>query len=151
MRSELGVAMVADHIEREIVIDAPVERVWKALVEPEFWVAEGNTPQEFREGATIVSEHAEYGTFPQRIEKVEPHRYLSYRWASAFPGEQPGEANSTLVEFTLVDEGGKTRLRALESGFAGLAATEDHRRSSHEDNVGGWRQVLDELRQKVES
>lgn len=143
--------MVADRIEREIVISASVQRVWAALVDPAFWVAEGETAQaEVAEGKTVVSEHSEYGRFPQRIEKIEPHRFLSYRWASTFPGEDPGEGNSTLVEFTVTEEDGKTRLRVVESGFAALAAAEEQRRGSWESNTEGWVQVLDELRQKLE-
>lgn len=121
------------------------------VTEPAFWVGEGDQAQiDLHEGATVVSEHAEYGRFPQRIEKIEPQRYISYRWASAFPGTEPHEGNSTLVEFTLVPEGSSTRLRVVESGFAGLAAPEETRRQSFEDNTGGWAQELDELRQRVE-
>jgi uncharacterized protein YndB with AHSA1/START domain len=146
-----GSAMVSDRIEREIVIAAPVERVWSLVIEPAFWVGEGDPVQvELREGAEMVSEHAEYGRFPQRIEKIEPQRYISYRWASGFPGEQPREGNSTLVEFTLIPEGGTTRLRVVESGFTELAAPEEARRQSFEDNTGGWAQVLDGLKQRAE-
>ncbi|KAA5832645.1 polyketide cyclase [Saccharopolyspora hirsuta] len=144
--------MVSDRIEREILIEAPVERVWAALLEPEFWLGEADpTGVEVREGQLLVSEHPDHGgSFPQRIEKIEPNRYLSYRWASGFPNAEPNSDNSTLVEFTLTEEGAATRLRVVESGFAGLAASEERRRSSYEDNTGGWREVLDELKQKVE-
>ncbi len=143
--------MVPDRIEREIVIAASIERVWSLVTEPGFWVGEGDPANvELRVGAVLVSEHAEYGRFPMRIEKIEPLHYLSYRWASTFPGEEPGEGNSTLVEFTLEPDHGKTRLRVVESGFAGLTAPEDTRRKSFEDNIGGWAQELDELRQRAE-
>ncbi|TDD51905.1 SRPBCC domain-containing protein [Saccharopolyspora elongata] len=143
--------MVSDRIEREIVIEGPAEQVWAALLEPEFWLGEADpTGVEVGEGSRLVSEHAEYGNFPQLIEKLEPHRYLAYRWASAFPGEHPAAGNSTLVEFTLTEEGGTTRLRVVESGFAALAASEEARRGAVDDNTGGWEQVLDEVKQKVE-
>ncbi|PKW19674.1 SRPBCC domain-containing protein [Saccharopolyspora spinosa] len=143
--------MVSDRIEREIVIEAPAVQVWAALLEPEFWLGEADpTGVEVVAGSRLVSEHTEYGRFPQLIEKMVPNRYLSYRWASAFPGDEPAEGNSTLVEFTLVEEGGSTRLRVVESGFAALAASEAQRRGAVDDNTGGWEQVLDELKQKVE-
>ncbi|MDA3643406.1 SRPBCC domain-containing protein [Saccharopolyspora indica] len=144
--------MVSDRIEREIVIEAPVERVWAALLEPEFWLGEADpTGVEVREGGRLVSEHPDYGgSFPQLIEKIDPNRYLAYRWASGFPNAEPDSDNSTLVEFTLTEESGTTRLRVVESGFAGLVASEEQRRSSFEDNTGGWREVLDEFKQKVE-
>jgi uncharacterized protein YndB with AHSA1/START domain len=143
--------MAPDSIEREIVIAAPVDRVWSLVTEPGFWVAEGNpTKPDLREGATVVAEHDEYGKFPVRIERVEPQRYISYRWASTFPGEEPREDNSTLVEFTLAGEGDKTRLRVVESGFSKLNAPEDTRRKSFDSNVEGWPSVLDKLRQRAE-
>ncbi len=143
--------MDTDRIEREIVIDAPVDRVWFFVTEPGFWVGEGDPERvELREGATVVSEHAEYGRFPMRVERIEPPRFISYRWASTFPGAEPGDGTSTLVEFSLTADGDKTLLRVVESGFASLAASEETRRKSYEDNVGGWIEELDALKERVE-
>jgi uncharacterized protein YndB with AHSA1/START domain len=75
---------------------------------------------------------------------------LAYRWASAFPGEELREDNSTLVEFTLTPEGDKTRLRVVESGFAALAGSEELRRQAVKNNAGGWPQVLDALKTRAE-
>jgi uncharacterized protein YndB with AHSA1/START domain len=85
-----------------------------------------------------------------RVEKLEPPTYLAYRWASAFPGEELRDDNSTLVEFTLSPEGEKTRLRVVESGFATLAASDEVRRKALEDNAGGWPEELDALRARAE-
>lgn len=144
--------MVKDRIEREIVIAAPVERVWTLVTEPGFWIVGEGRPEQVdvREGALIMSEIPEYGRFPQRIVRIEPPRFISFRWASAFPGEEPREANSTLVEFTLIPEGGETRLSVVESGFTGLAAPEETRRKAFEDNTEGWVGQLDELKRLVE-
>ncbi|TDU80274.1 activator of Hsp90 ATPase-like protein [Streptomyces sp. KS 21] len=79
-----------------------------------------------------------------------PQTYLAYRWASAFPGEELREDNSTLVEFTLTAEGDKTRLRVVESGFATLSGPEDLRAKAVKDNTGGWPQVLDALKKRTE-
>jgi uncharacterized protein YndB with AHSA1/START domain len=143
--------MVSDRIEREIHIAAPLERVWSVVTEPRFWVGEGDPAQaDLREGALIMSDHGEYGRYPLRIERIDPQRYVSYRWATTFPGEEPREGNSTLVEFTLVPEGDETRLRVVESGFAELAAPEDTRRTSLEGNTEGWASELDELKKRAE-
>lgn len=116
--------MSMDRIERETLIAASLDRVWSLVAEPGFWVADQGTltGSTAREGESLVAKNAEYGNFPVRVEKVEPQTYLAYRWASAFPGEELREDNSTLVEFTLTPEGDKTRLRVVESGFAALAA-----------------------------
>ncbi|MBP0452845.1 SRPBCC domain-containing protein [Kitasatospora sp. RG8] len=144
--------MSDDRIEREILIEAPVERVWPLVAQPGFWVAEeaslaGTTAEE---GESTVVTNPEYGEFPVWVEKVEPPTYLAYRWASAFPGEELRADNSTLVEFTLSQEGDNTRLRVVESGFAALAGSEELRSQALKDNTGGWPQVLDAFKKRVE-
>ncbi|WP_172386802.1 SRPBCC domain-containing protein [Streptomyces sp. MNP-20] len=144
--------MSEDRIERETLIEASLERVWSLVAEPGFWVADkASLPGTVaREGETMVARNPEYGDFPVRVEKVEPPTYLAYRWASAFPGEELREDNSTLVEFTLTPEGGKTRLRVVESGFAALAGPEELRGQAVQDNTGGWQQELDALKARAE-
>ncbi|KOU57313.1 polyketide cyclase [Streptomyces sp. WM4235] len=144
--------MSEDRIEREILIEAPVERVWSLVADPGFWVSDtaGPTGAVAEAGASVVAKSAEYGDFPVRVEEVEPHTRVSYRWASAFPGEEPREDNSTLVEFTLPPEGDATRLRVVESGFSALAGSEELRRKAVADNTGGWPQVFDALKNRAE-
>jgi uncharacterized protein YndB with AHSA1/START domain len=144
--------MSEDRIERETLIEASLERVWSLVAEPGFWVGDQASVSGTvaREGEVTVVENAEYGDFPIRVEKAEPPTYLAYRWASAFPGEELREGNSTLVEFTLTSEGGKTRLRVVESGFAALAGTEELRSQAVKDNTGGWPQVFDALKTRAE-
>ena len=144
--------MSEDRIERETLIAAPLERVWSLVAQPGFWVADkASLPGTVaNEGESMVAKNAEYGDFPVRVEKVEPPTYLAYRWASAFPGEELREDNSTLVEFTLTAEGNKTRLRVVESGFAALAGSEEIRQRAVKDNTGGWPQELDALKTRAE-
>ena len=144
--------MSEDRIERETLIEASLERVWSLVAQPGFWVADkASLPGTVaREGETMVAKNPEYGDFPVRVEKVEPPTYLAYRWASAFPGEELREDNSTLVEFTLTPEGGRTRLRVVESGFAALAGSEELRGRAVKDNTGGWAQELDALKTRAE-
>ncbi|WP_328907468.1 SRPBCC domain-containing protein [Streptomyces sp. NBC_00234] len=144
--------MSEDRIERETLIAASLDRVWTLVAQPGFWVAdEASLPGTVaREGESMVAKNPEYGTFPVRVEKVEPQTYLAYRWASAFPGKELSADNSTLVEFTLTPEGDGTRLRVVESGFAALAGSDELRSKAVKDNTGGWPQVLDALRVRAE-
>jgi uncharacterized protein YndB with AHSA1/START domain len=144
--------MSENRIERETLIEASLERVWSMVAEPGFWVADKASPTGTVavEGESVIARNAEHGDFPVRVEKVEPPTYLAYRWASAFPGEELREDNSTLVEFTLTQEGDKTRLRVVESGFAALAGSEELRGQAVKDNTGGWPQVLDALKTRAE-
>ena len=112
--------MKPDRIEREIVIAAPIERVWDVVTKPEHvgvWFGQGQPAEiDLRPGGTMVLDHGVHGVFPTRIVTVdEPHRF-SYRWASGFPGQPATEDNSTLVEFTLAADGDKTRLVVVETG-----------------------------------
>ncbi len=144
--------MSEQRIERDTLIEAPLELVWSLVAEPGFWVADpASLPGTVaREGESMLAKNSAHGDFPVRVEKVEPQTYLAYRWASAFPGEELREDNSTLVEFTLTPEGDGTRLRVVESGFATLAGSEELRSKALEDNAGGWPQVLDAFKKRVE-
>lgn len=144
--------MSEDRIEREILIAAPLDRVWSLVAQPGFWVldeerAAGTVAVE---GESLVADNTAHGTFPIRVEKVEPPTYLAYRWTHAFPGQELREDNSTLVEFTLTAEGDQTRLRVVESGFATLAGSDELRDRAFTDNNGGWPQVLDALKKRAE-
>jgi uncharacterized protein YndB with AHSA1/START domain len=144
--------MTEDRIERETLITAPLERVWSLVAAPGFWVYDrAELPDaEASAGQTVVVTHPEYGRFPVDVVTVERPTYLAYRWASAFPGEEIREDNSTLIEFTLSSEGDQTRLRVVESGFAALVGGEQLRAKAHEDNTGGWKQVIDQLAERAE-
>jgi uncharacterized protein YndB with AHSA1/START domain len=144
--------MSVDRIEREIVIAAAPERVWPLVAEPGFWAsdAESVSGAQAVEGESMVVRHSEHGEFPVRVEKVDPPRYLAYRWVSAFPGEDLREGNSTLVEFTLTPEGDGTRLHVVESGFAALPTSEDNRRNVVKDHTEGWEQCLTALTARAE-
>ena len=147
--------MVTDHIEREIVINAPVQRVWELVTEPEHvgrWFGDAGAEVDLRPGGAMVLRWTDSGATRGRIVAVEPRTRFSYRWAPFKEpgGEEPVEGNSTLVEFTLQPEGDGTRLRVVESGFATLATSEAQRAENHKGNSAGWRQELDELREYAE-
>jgi uncharacterized protein YndB with AHSA1/START domain len=147
-----GVLMSEDRIERDTLIEASLDRVWSLVSVPGFWVAEEASVAGTvaREGASLVAKNPHLGAVSVRVEKVEPPTYVAYRWASAFPGEELREDNSTLVEFTLSSEGGKTRLRVVESGFAALRMPEGGREQTVRFNCDGWRQVFDTLKNRAE-
>jgi uncharacterized protein YndB with AHSA1/START domain len=142
--------MATDQIERETTIAAPVERVWAVLTEADHitsWFTGGGTEIELRPGGPMLLQFAEHGSVRARVEAVEPPHRFAYRWTAhhAEDGAEPDEGNSTLVEFTLAPDGDATRLRVVETGFAALATTDEQRQGNYDDNVGGWKQVLDQL------
>jgi len=141
--------MTPDSIERETTIEAPVERVWELLTQAEHvgrWFGDAGAEVD-REGGEMVMHWREHGSTRGRIEAVEPQRRFAYRWAPYKDpgGAEPVEGNSTLVEFTLTAEGGGTRLRVVESGFAALACSDEQRAANHASNTEGWALELGEL------
>ncbi|GAA5171393.1 SRPBCC family protein [Pseudonocardia eucalypti] len=144
--------MSIDQIERETLIAAPIERVWALVAEPGFWASDeaNRSGATAKEGESTVARHSQHGDFPVSVEKVDPPHYVAYRWLSAFPGETPREDNTTLVEFTLTEEGDKTRLRVVESGFAQLPTPEDNRQNIIKDHTSGWSSCIDELKARAE-
>jgi uncharacterized protein YndB with AHSA1/START domain len=138
--------MNTDRIEREVSIEAPIERVWEALTEPESvgtWFGNGTAANiDLRVGGVMVINHGDHGTFKTLIVEVDPPRAFSYRWASAYPDELATEENSTLVEFTLRSTGDGTILRLVESGFDALDIPADRPDASFESHSKGWTGVI---------
>ena len=143
--------MTLDRIEREIVIAAPLQRVWQVLTEAEHisgWFGDA-TEIDLRPGGAIVFTWSRYGSHHAVVERVEPPRFFSYRWARP-AGEPAADGNSTLVEFTLSPDGAGTRLRVVETGFASLAVTEEEQGIAVKENTEGWIAELGELREYAE-
>jgi uncharacterized protein YndB with AHSA1/START domain len=142
--------MSTDRIEREIVISAPVSRVWSVVTEPGHvgvWFGTGDPAEiDLRPGGIMRFDHGEYGQFPTRIVKVDPPHYLSYRWASGYPGEVATENNSTLVEFFLEPDAAGTRLRVVESGFDTVRIPAGRERTAgYESHSAGWTEKVAEI------
>jgi uncharacterized protein YndB with AHSA1/START domain len=141
--------MSSDRIERETTIAAPVERVWEILTTAEHlgrWFGDAGAEVDLRPGGVMALHWREHGTVRARVERVEPHRLFSYRWAASMEAE-PAEGHSTLVEFALepAEDGGATLLRVVESGFAELRMSADERAEKVDGNARGWSQKMTDI------
>jgi uncharacterized protein YndB with AHSA1/START domain len=136
-----------DRIEREVRIAAPVERVWALVTEAEHlgsWFGDAGAEVDLRPGGEMTLRWEEWGVTHARVERVEPPHRFSWRWLLE-GGSEPADGNSTLVEFTLADDGGETLLTVVEAGFDGLALPQEERRRRYASHTGGWERELDEL------
>src|SRR5246127_1344043 len=91
-------------IEREIVIDAPIDVVWRTITEPDqisLWFAD-KVELEVKPGARGYLGFGDEGG-PVVVETVDPPTRFSFRWNHP-AGEEPVVGNSMLVEFTLTPE-----------------------------------------------
>ena len=130
-------------VRRTIRINASVEKVWAAITEAEHlakWFSDSAELGSVGVGATGSLTWDDHGTFPIRVEAVDPLRSISYRWNNE-SGVPVDSARSTVFTFTLEAMDDATQLTVVETGFASLADPA----SALESNRGGWDFELDEL------
>ena len=133
-------------IDREILIEAPPEVVWRTITEPD------QMSQWFADRVELVAEPGARGYMhfgdqggPVVVETVERPVRFSFRWNHP-RGEEPVAGNSMLVEFTLTPEGDeRTRLRVAESGHELLAWPDAEQERYADEHRGGWAEYLDRL------
>jgi len=133
-------------IQREVVIEAPAEVVWRTITEPD------QMSQWFADRVELVVEPGAHGFMqfgdqggPVVVEAVDPLTRFSFRWNHP-RGEEPVAGNSMLVEFTLTPEGDeRTRLRVTESGHELRAWPDAEKQRYAGEHRGGWGGYLDRL------
>ena len=133
-------------IEREVLIEAPVEVVWHTITEPEqmrLWFAD-RVDLVVEPGAEGYMGFGDQGG-PVVVETVDPPNRFSFRWNHP-RDEEPVEGNSMLVEFTLTAEGQeRTLLRVVESGHELRDWPDEERQRYADEHREGWGEFLDRL------
>jgi uncharacterized protein YndB with AHSA1/START domain len=133
-------------IDRDVLIEAPVEVVWRTITEPEQitqWFAD-RVDLVVKPGARGYLGFGDQGG-PVVVEVVDPPTRFSFRWNDNV-GSNPAAGNSMLVEFTLTPEGDeRTRLRVVESGHESLGWPDAEKQRYAEEHQGGWGTILDRL------
>lgn len=139
--------MIPERIEREVLIDAPLEVVWSVVTEPEHvsrWFSD-HAAIDLRPGGEARLTWDDAGTAHARVETVERPHFFSFRWMP-WRREQPvDDRHATLVEFSLAADGDGTRLRVVESGWRQLDGPAEETFRNSEENRGGWERELGEL------
>lgn len=144
-------------IDRSIEIQAPPERVWRALtnrVEFSEWfqvTIEGEIAPGSEIWMTSVPSTHKGQRFRVLVTEMTPPRRLAWRW---HPGEIDPDVDyarepMTTVTFTLEPSGRGTRLSVAETGFDGISLA--RRAKVHADNTQGWTEVLAWLQTYVEA
>jgi uncharacterized protein YndB with AHSA1/START domain len=147
--------MTNDRIEKEVVLRAPLERVWRAISDADefgqWFGVRFDGP--FVPGAsltgvitpTTVDEDVARMQKPHagksdrwQIVAIEPQRRLAFRWHpyGVEDGVDYSQEPTTLVEFTLTETDDGVLLRIVESGFDEIPAA--RRVSAFEANSEGW-------------
>jgi uncharacterized protein YndB with AHSA1/START domain len=139
--------MMPSAIEKEILIEAPIEVVWHLLTAPDQirqWFAD-KAEIELRVGSKGALAFKGQDSYQLQVEAVEPPRRFAFRWVRR-PGLIFRNDNSLFVEFILEPENGNTRLRVVESGFDAIDWSDEERAKYVEDHANGWQQCLGRLR-----
>ena len=158
--------MSTDRIEKQVVLRAPMDRVWRAISDSqEFgrWFGvridgpfvPGASVTATITGTTVDEEVAEMqrphagAKATWQIVAVEPPRRFAYRWhpfaVEPDPENQDYAAEpTTLVEFTLSPTTDGVLLTIVESGFDAIPAA--RRSAAFEANSGGWAKQVELVR-----
>ena len=158
--------MSTDRIEKQVVLRAPLDRVWRAIGDSqEFgrWFGvridgpfvAGTSVTATITGTTVDEEVAELqrphagAKATWQIVAVEPPRRFAYRWhpfaVEPAPENQDYAAEpTTLVEFTLSPTTDGVLLTIVESGFDAIPAA--RRSAAFEANSGGWAKQVELVR-----
>jgi len=139
--------MIPSQIEKEILIEAPIDVVWRVVTEP------GEITQWFAATAELEGRPGGEGrlafeggeTYYMQVETFEPPHRFAYRWLHD-SGPKPRPDNSMLVEFTLREEAGHTRVRVVESGFDQVDWSDEAKARYAEDHTTGWELIVGRLR-----
>jgi uncharacterized protein YndB with AHSA1/START domain len=150
-----GASVAADSVEREILIEARPEVVWRVITEPQQisrWFSD-EADVEGRVGADGTLTWTPGGRggdreldmiVPIRVVEAEPFRRFCFRWNHP-QGAEPDQSNSALVEFSLIEETGGTRLRVVESGIDLVTADAPAKARYVGEHEHGWERHLGEL------
>jgi uncharacterized protein YndB with AHSA1/START domain len=148
---------MADKIEKQIELRAPVARVWRALTDfREFGSWFGvNLESPFEVGKSarghITYPGYEHLVLEATVVSMEPERLFSFTWHpyAVDPKIDYSKETPTLVEFRLEKTAAGTLLRVTESGFDKLPA---HRLADAlRMNERGWSEQLQNIERHVAS
>ncbi len=134
-------------IEKQIVIKAPIAKVWSALTDAKQfgqWF-KVDLQSDFVAGKTTMGKNTSKGfemKMAFHIKDIKPQSYFSYAW-TPFPMDQTfdySKEEPTLVEFFLQENNGGTLLTVKESGFNKITAS--RRAEAFRMHTGGWEAQL---------
>jgi uncharacterized protein YndB with AHSA1/START domain len=140
----MNTVTVTDRIEKTVHLRAPRSRVWRAISDARQFGSwfRVNLEGDFKAGATIRGRILEPGyehlTMEMLIERIEPEHRFAYRWHpyEVDPKVDYSQEPTTLVEFTLQEQGDETVLTIVESGFDRIPLA--RRAEAFRMNEGGW-------------
>lgn len=143
---------MTDRIAKQVELDAPPSRVWRALTDHrefgEWFRVKLDGP--FVAGAVsrgrITYPGYEHLPWQARVQQIEPEHLFSFSWPPYAVDPERDYANEpeTLVEFRLEKTARGSLLRVTESGFDALPG--DRRDEAFRMNDGGWDEQMKNIK-----
>jgi len=143
-------------ITNTIAINAPIEKVWDVLVNPEQtkkYMFGCETVSDWKPGSDLLwqgeYEGKEMVFVKGKIVKIEPGRYLAYTTIDPNSTIDDAAENYLTVTYELKQDHGQTHLLVTQGDYATVA--EGERRYAEAYNNGeGWQPILEAIKKIVE-
>ena len=132
-----------NNLKREILIDAPVAKVWRHITDPAR-IADWLMPNDFAPavGSKFFLDCQEQGKIACVVKEIIPERKLVYSFTSKTI------KIDTAVTITLAQEGNRTRVTLIHSGWDALPPSDAGIAKPFEE---GWAGSLERLREQIVS
>jgi uncharacterized protein YndB with AHSA1/START domain len=143
-------------IENSIIINAPAERVWDALVNPEQtkkYMFGCETVSDWKVGSPLIWKGTHEGRevifVKGDVVEIEPEKYLAYTVFDPHSTIEDIPENYLTITYDLKSENRDTLLTVTQGDYAKVA--EGDRRYNETYNGGeGWLPILREIKKVVE-
>ena len=142
-------------VENEITIQAPISKVWDALINPEQtakYMHGCAAVSEFTVGSSIewkaTMDGNEMTFVTGNIVSIETEKLLAYTTFDPFGTFENIPQNYLTVTYTLSENDGQTRFKVTQGDYSLIANGEQ--RYNQAIAEGGWSSLLIEIKQLVE-
>jgi len=144
-------------VRSEIVINAPVEKVWDVLVKPEHtkkYMFGCETVSDWKPGRPLLwkgnHEGKEMVFVKGNIVEINPPLFLSYTVIDPNSAIEDIPENYLTVTYNLNEENGYTVLTVTQGDYSKVADGEKRYKESY-NNGEGWNPILVEIKKLVET
>ena len=135
-------------LEKKILLNAAVSRVWKALTDPDelgkWMLMQTDFEAVVGKNFTFKTEPNENwdGVISCTVKEIEENKKLVFTWNAAIVNAE------TVVSIELKNVGGKTELTLTHSGWDDLPANKEESKKSHSE---GWElRIMHKIKELVE-
>lgn len=142
-------------IENTVLINAPMEKVWEALTEPEWtkqYMFNCAVESDWKPGSPVLwkMQHEGKEIIPVKgnVEEIIPGRLLKYSVIDPSMGIPDIPENYLHVTYILSEANGQTGLKVIQDGYEHAAKGEE--RYEEAEKAGGWSSILSVIKDLLE-